>query len=211
MRIAGTTGSQNFLNLVAEDRITCFPWIARVEGRRVTFTDGRAEGFDGIIFGTGYRLNLPFLSRALRDTLEVSDKGLTLAEQTFHPDTPGLAFMGLYGQIGPYLPVLEQQARFLAYSWGGTIPPMSAAQARTACDASRRDRGKDLYQHVQSIRFARLAQCDSESRVDDDLADLLARNAVTAVSFRLVGPDALADAEAQVRADAVRYGRKTIT
>ncbi len=40
VRIAGTTGSQNFLNLVAEDRITCFPWIARVEGRRVTFTDG---------------------------------------------------------------------------------------------------------------------------------------------------------------------------
>ena len=211
VRVAGTTGSQNFLNLVAEDRISCFPWIDRIEGPRVVFTDGRAEDFDGIIFGTGYRLNLPFLSSDLRETLEVGEKGLTLAEQTFHPDTPGLAFMGLYGQIGPYLPVLEQQARFLAYSWGGAIPPLSEGEARAACEASRRNRGGDLYQHVQSIRFARLAHCDPEDRVDAELADLLSRNAVTALSFRLVGPDALAGAEAQIRADAVRYGRKILT
>ena len=210
VRIAGTTGSQNFLNLVAEDRITCYPWPERIEGNKVVFSDGRDAEFDGIIFGTGYHLNLPFLSDELAETLEVSAKSITLADHTFHPELPGLAFMGLWGQIGPYLPPLELQARYLAYTWGGTVPERSAAQLEEALETCRQSVGKDIYQHIQTIRFARLAGCDPEGRVDSDLAQVLADNAVTTVSFRLVGPDPLPDADAQVRADAKRFGRKDL-
>lgn len=210
IRVAGTTGSQNFLNLVAENRVSCFPWITGIEGRNVAFDDGRTAEFDGIVFGTGYDLNLPFLSDELRETLEVDRKGITLAERTFHPQTPGLAFMGLFGQIGPYLPVLELQARFLAYSWGGAIPAMDQTALESACETSRNSRGKDAYQHLQCLNFGRLAGADPEGRVDPELAQILADNAVTAISFRLVGPEALPDAEAQIRNDARRFGRKHI-
>ncbi|UOA16945.1 flavin-containing monooxygenase [Sulfitobacter dubius] len=208
VRRAGTTGSQNFLNLVAEDRIRCHPWIASIEDRTVRFTDGSEDEFDGIIFGTGYRMNLPFLSQALCETLELTDKSITLANHTFHPDAPGLAFMGLWAQIGPYLPALELQARYLAYSWGSVVPAAEDATLRDACARARSERGKDRYRHIQTLRFARLAGCDPEGAVDAPTAAMLAANAVTALSFRLTGPDALPDAAAQLRAETLRYGRK---
>ena len=210
VRVAGTTGSQNFLNLVAEARIACHPWIDQVEGRRVTFTDGTAVDFDGIILGTGYRLSLPFLSDPMRATLEVTGKGLTLAQHSFHPDLPGLAFVGLWGQIGPYLPALEQQARWIAYVWGGTVPVPSDADLRAGLEGCRGTRAQDIFQHIQTIRFARLCGADPEGRVSEDLAELLAETAVTAATCRLVGPDALPHAEAMVRAEARRFGRRDL-
>lgn len=206
IRKAGTTGSQNFLNLVAEDRIRCHPWIAGVDGRRVTFTDGTSADYDAIIFGTGYRLHLPFLSPALAARLEVDRHDLTLAHLTSHPDVPGLGFVGLWSQIGPYLPVLEQQARYLAHLWAGDV----AAPGQGALDAARAARGQDLFQHVMAIRFARLAGADPEGRVSPALARLLAETAVTAMTFRLTGPDALPEAEATIRAEALRFGRPEI-
>lgn len=205
VRIAGTTGSQNFLNLVAEDRIRCHPWIDRIDGQVVQFTDGRQIEVDGIIFGTGYSLNLSYLSDELCKTLELTNKAITLHERTFHPDTPGLAFMGLWGQIGPYLPVLEQQARYLAYAWAGVV---DAGDMAAGLETSRKTARDDVYQHMQTIRFARLAGCDPQGRVDDDLGAVLNANAVTAISCRLVGHEALDGAEAQVRADAARFGLK---
>lgn len=62
LRLAGTVGSHAFPQLVAEARIACRPWLARVGGRRVAFADGTEEDFDGIVLATGYRLHLPFLA-----------------------------------------------------------------------------------------------------------------------------------------------------
>jgi dimethylaniline monooxygenase (N-oxide forming) len=45
-----------------------------------------------------------------------------LYRHTFHPDLPNLAFIGLYVQIGPYFPVLELQARWVAMVWSGIKP-----------------------------------------------------------------------------------------
>jgi len=200
VRIAGTTGSQNFLNLVAEDRISCMPWIESVSGRQVTFVDGRTMPFDGIIFGTGYALNLPFLDADLKTILGVTRSGLNLVENTFHPALPGLAFMGLWCQIGPYLPPLEQQARLLAYVWNGEVPMPPATTLRAA-------NGEDMYQHVQTVRLSRLNGSDPQGRVEDSLQRLLDATAVTAMTCRLAGPDALPDAPAAVLKEAQRFGR----
>ncbi|QUX97658.1 monooxygenase [Marinomonas sp. CT5] len=205
--VAGTTGSQNFLHLIAENRITCKPWIEKVEGRVVHFTDGSQADFDGIIFGTGYTLNLPFLSDELRQQLNVTNKHITLANHTFHPDVPNLAFMGLWGQIGPYLPVLEQQARYLAYSWSGLIP-LDEDTLRTACNDSVNQKGKDLYQHMQTIKFARLNGSDPEGKVPEDVATLIHHHPVTALTFKLVGPDAIPDAYEQLQQESMRFGLK---
>ena len=210
VRVAGTTGSQNFLNLVAEDRITCKPWLSGVAGRTVNFSDGSSRDVDAIIFGTGYRLNLPYLSDAIRATTGLTARSITLANHSFHPDLPGLAFMGLWSQIGPYLPVLEQQARYIAYTWGGAIAAPSDSSLRSDLEACRLRRGADIFQHLQTLHFARLTGCDPVHGIDDDMAETLQNLPVTAVSCRLIGPDPMPDAAAQIHADAARFGRRPI-
>lgn len=200
VRVAGTTGSQNFLNLVAEGRVACQPWIKHVSERAVTFGDERTMEFDGIIFGTGYALNLPFLDVGLRQTLGVTSQGLNLIENTLHPELPGLAFIGLWCQVGPYLPPLEQQARFLAYVWSGETTAPSETRVR-ASD------GEDIYQHVQTVRFSRLNGSDPQGKVSPALQRLLDQTAVTALSCRLAGPDALPDAPEAIIQEARRFGR----
>jgi hypothetical protein len=118
---AGITMSQFFLPLVAEGRIFIKPWIESVEGKTVRFKDGSAEDFDGIVFGTGYDLHLPFLSDDIRRTLDVDDQHIDLHNFTFHPELHGLVFLGMYEQVGPYYPVLELQARWIAYTMSGAV------------------------------------------------------------------------------------------
>jgi dimethylaniline monooxygenase (N-oxide forming) len=143
-------------------------------------------------------------------SLEVGDTSLTLFERTFHPDASDLAFMGLWSQIGPYLPPLKMQAHYLAYTCGGIIEAPDRTTLEAGLDNSRAERGCDIHQHVQTIRFARLAGVDPEGRIDGDLADLMARTAVAGLTFRLVGHDASPDAEAGIRAEARRFGQKNL-
>jgi NADPH-dependent 2,4-dienoyl-CoA reductase/sulfur reductase-like enzyme len=210
LRRAGTVGSHHFPHLVAEDRIACRPWIDRIEGDLATFADGRTEAFDAIVLATGYRPELPFLSGELRDRLGAESGRPVLVHHTFHPAAPNLAFLGLWTQSGAFFTPIEQQARWLAYVWGGVIPMPSESEMRKALEEARAALGGPLFQHLQTIRFSRLCGTDPEGRVDPALADLLAETAVTATTCRLVGPDALPGAEAVVRDEARRFGRRDL-
>ena len=88
----------------------------------MTFADEHAEEFDGIVFGTGFDLHLPFLSDEIRAILDLDAVHLDADRYTFHPDLPGLAFMGMWDQSGGYFVPLELQARWIAYAWGGSVP-----------------------------------------------------------------------------------------
>ena len=107
----------------------------------MTFSDGSAEEFDGIVFGTGFDLNLPFLSDDICAVLDLDAVHMDADRYTFHPDLPGLAFVGMWDQSGGYFVPLELQARWIAYTWGGAISPMSAAAQRSSIDAYRLRRG----------------------------------------------------------------------
>ncbi|MDT5236586.1 MAG: hypothetical protein QOF47_2573, partial [Mycobacterium sp.] len=124
---AGVTLSQHYLPLVAEGLITVRPWIESITDATVTFADGNAEVFDGIVFGTGFDLHLPFLSEDIRAIVDLDTVHLDADRYTFHPDLPGLAFVGLWDQSGGYFVPLELQARWIAYTWGGAIPATSEA------------------------------------------------------------------------------------
>ena len=104
--VADMAQCQHYLGLIAERRILPKPGVRRVEGKHVSFADGSAADVDGIICATGYDLNLPFLSQDLRRSLNIDDTHLDLYEHTFHPDLPGLTFIGQYVQVGPYFPVV---------------------------------------------------------------------------------------------------------
>jgi dimethylaniline monooxygenase (N-oxide forming) len=105
--VAHITLCQNWLAYVAEGRIRCRPAIAGVRGHTVVFADGREEEADAIVMATGYDLSLPFLPEDVRRTLNSDPTGLDLYVHTFHPDLPGLAFIGQYILIGPYAPCVE--------------------------------------------------------------------------------------------------------
>ena len=208
MALAGVTGSQHYLNLVAEDRIDLRPFVARVDGRMVTFADGKEVEADAIIVGTGFDLHLPFLSDEIARTINLHRKGMDLAHFTFHPDLPGLAFAGLWSQLGPYPVVLEQQARWIAYSWGGAIPrPTEVELRRGVEDCVAEDHHADYrQQHEMAIRFGVLSGTDPSKASDPELREILAKSAVTGEMFRIVGTDASPSAEMQLRRAFWTYG-----
>src|SRR5258705_1108235 len=129
---AGVTLSQDYLPLVAEGLITVRPWMESIASQAVTFADGNVEEFDGIVFGTGFDLHLPFLSEDIRATLDMDAVHLDTDRYTFHPDLPGLAFVGMWDQSGGYFVPLELQARWIAYAWGGAVPATTEAGPRGA-------------------------------------------------------------------------------
>lgn len=192
---AGISQSQAFLPCVAEGRIVPKPWITRIEGRIVHFADGSSRAADAILFGTGFRLSMPWLAPEIAAAVQLDAHGMTLAADTFHPELPGLAFLGLYDLVGPYLPVLELQARWIAQAFAGAATA-DAPLARTAT----------LPMHAQALRFARLAGVEPDLSRRPELSRALLFGPLSPASFRLDGPDALPDAPQRVAEAAAAFG-----
>ena len=199
---AGLTQSQNYLALVAEGRIRPRPWIEAIDGRTVHFADGSSDSFDGIVLGTGYRLALPFLSAEIAATLDPDGQGSGLYDHTIHPDLDGLGFVGLYSLIGPYFPVLELQARWLAYLWAGFSPMPSVALMREGLARARRGGPRDIPMHALAVLFAAHAGVEPDPADWPALERALWFGPLSPASFRLTGTDALPEAAARTRAAA---------
>jgi dimethylaniline monooxygenase (N-oxide forming) len=204
---AGITLCQDYVPLLAEGRIEPKPWIRRVDGRAVRFQDDTVAEVDAIIMATGCRLSLPFLDPKIRGILDLDHRHIDLADFTFHPDLDGLAFIGLYPLIGPYFPVLELQARWLAYVWNGLIQA-TREQLADGVVAYREGRGgrQSRLMHVMAVRFARLAGVEPLPAQAPEIARALLFGPLTATSFRLQGPHALAEAAAVVADEAACFG-----
>ncbi|MBX7449320.1 NAD(P)-binding domain-containing protein [Mycolicibacterium sp. 3033] len=207
---AGVTLSQHYLPLVAEGRIDIRPWLQAVSGSGVTFADGSTEHFDAILFGTGFRLDLPFLADEIAMTLGLDDVHLEADRYTFHPDLPGLAFVGMWDQSGGYFVPLELQARWLAYTWSGRTPA-DGAQQQAAVDACRARRGlpQKTRMNIAAIGFARAAGCEPQLDRWPDLRRALLFGPLAPSCFRLDGPDALPDAAEQFAGEAAAFGAIT--
>lgn len=205
---AGITQSQNFLPLVAEGRIRVAPWIDAVDGRGVRFSDGSEGSFDAILFGTGYRLSLPFLAPDLAETLNLDHLAMDLCDHTFHPALDGLAFAGFYDQAGPLLPVLELQARWISYAWAGTVPAPGPEQLAAGVARSRamRAMSRGIPMQVMALTFARNAGVEPDPRRWPDLERALLFGPLAPVSFRLEGPDSLVTAPAETAQAAAAFG-----
>lgn len=205
---AGVTQSQNFLPLVAEGRIRVRPWMEEIVGRTVRFADRTEASFDAILFGTGYRLSLPFLAPEIPAALGLDATHIDLCDHTFHPDLDGLAFVGLYDLVGPFLPVLELQARWIAYSWAGLIPLPSRealADGLTRCRVQR-DAPQSVPMQVLALLFARNAGVEPDLGRWPDLERALLFGPLAPASFRLQGPDSLDNAATLTHIAAASFG-----
>ena len=209
--IAGVTLNQGYLPLVAEGRITVRPWMESIAGSTVTFADGCAEEFDGIVLGTGFDLSIPFLSADIRATLDLDAVHLDADRYTFHPDLPGLAFMGMWDQSGGYFVPLELQARWIAYTWGGAIPAASETNQRLAIDAYRSRRGmpQKAQMNLVALTFARAAGVEPQLDNWPQLRRALLFGPLAPSCFRLEGPDAAPDAPARFVREAATFGAIT--
>jgi len=208
---AGVTLSQDYLPLVAEGLVTVRPWLESIANATVTFADGSVEEFDGIVFGTGFELHLPFLSDDIRATLDIDAVHLDADRYTFHPDLPGLAFVGMWDQTGGYFLPLELQARWIAYTWSGVIPATGEAVQRSAIDVyrSRRGMSQRTRMNLVALTFARAAGVEPNLLNWPKLRRALLFGPLTPSCFRLEGPDALPDAPARVARDAAAFGAIT--
>jgi hypothetical protein len=208
---AGSTLAQQYLPLVAEGRITIRPWMESIDGKTVTFTDGSTEDFDGILFGTGFELNLPFLDDEIRSVVDLDTAHLDADRYTFHPDLPGLAFVGMWDQSGGYFVPLELQARWIAYTWGGVIPEPNEDARRLAIGAYRARRGmpQKSRMNLVALTFARAAGVEPNPDDWPHLRRALLFGPLAPSSFRLQGPDALPDAPSRFVRDAAAFGAIT--
>jgi cation diffusion facilitator CzcD-associated flavoprotein CzcO len=208
---AGVTLAQQYLPLVAEGRITVRPWMISVDRRTVTFADGSAEAFDGILFGTGFQLDLPYLSDEISAILGLDAVHLNADRFTFHPDLPGLAFVGMWDQSGGYFVPLELQARWIAYTWGGVVPQAGEAEQRAAIDAYRARRGlpQKSRMNLVALAFARAAGVEPNPDEWPHLRRALLFGPLAPSCFRLQGPDALPDASIRFVRDAAAFGAIT--
>ncbi|WP_123024310.1 flavin-containing monooxygenase [Mycolicibacterium stellerae] len=208
---AGVTLAQQYLPLVAEGRITVRPWLESVDGKTVTFTDGSTDAFDGILFGTGFELDLPFLDDQIRSVVGLDTVHLDADRYTFHPDLPGLAFVGMWDQSGGYFVPLELQARWVAYTWGGVIPEPGDGELRSAVDAYRARRGTSQKSRMNlvALSFARAAGVEPNPDDWPHLRRALLFGPLAPSCFRLQGPDALPDAPARFARDAAAFGAIT--
>jgi dimethylaniline monooxygenase (N-oxide forming) len=205
---AGVTLNQQYLPLVGEGRITVRPWMESIAEATVTFADGCAEEFDGIVLGTGFNLSLPFLDDDIRAILDLDAAHLDADRYTFHPDLPGLAFIGMWDQSGGYFVPLELQARWIAYTWGGTVPAPSETDQRLAIDRYRANRGlpQKTQMNLAAVTFARAAGVEPRLRNWPHLRRALLFGPLAPSCFRLEGPDALPDAPDRLAREAAAFG-----
>jgi dimethylaniline monooxygenase (N-oxide forming) len=206
--IVGRALSQHFLPLVAEGRIAVKPWINAIQDQAVRFDDESCEEFDAIILGTGFHLNLPFLSPELGNVLDLDAQHADLYKFTFHPDLAGLAFLGLWEQTGPYFPPLELQARWITYAWSGIRPHPTRDQMNAGIADYRSQRAGSQLQsmHLMALLFAREAGVEPNLEDWPELVWELLFGPLSAVSFRLSGPDKLPDAGMRIAAEAQTLG-----
>ncbi len=131
--VAGVSLCQDYLTQVRDGSIVCRPEIASIDGTEVTFTDGSTEVVEAIVCATGYDVDLPYL-RALGPEL-------ALYQRTFHPELPGLGVIGQFLAQGPFLPLLELQARWIVAVWSGeaTLPGEDAMRATIALPPPKLD------------------------------------------------------------------------
>ena len=105
------TLSQELLPFVGHGWIKVKPNVKELKGAEIKFDDGSVEEIDEIIYATGYKTTFPFIDPAL---FKVEDGKVELYRRMLPPGLPGLYLVGLVQPIGPTIPLVEIQARWLA-------------------------------------------------------------------------------------------------
>jgi hypothetical protein len=118
------TLSQELIPFCGHGWIRMKPNVSHLDGSQVLFDDGSSEPVDVIIHATGYKTSFPFLEPGL---FQVKDGKVELYRRMAPPSLPGLYFAGLVQPVGPTIPLVEVQGRWLASVLSGNtkLPPVA--------------------------------------------------------------------------------------
>lgn len=141
------TLSQELIPYCGHGWIKVRPNIARFEGDQVQFEDGSSETVDVIIHATGYNIRFPFLSPSL---FGVQESRVDLYRRLVAPERSGLFFAGLVQPIGPTIPLVEIQGRWLAAVLAGDVRLPSREEMRREIDAHHRQKQR---RYVNAARY----------------------------------------------------------
>ncbi|WP_420409661.1 flavin-containing monooxygenase [Hoeflea sp.] len=133
------TLNTDVLERIRHGMITVRPAISSAEGSKIGFSDGTSGEFDTIIWATGFRLGVPFLSQVCDDWDDVTQVPLYL--RMLPESEPNLYFIGLVQPVGCIWVVADLQARLAAAEISGAWkrpPDIGTRIAR----ALRRDAGR---------------------------------------------------------------------
>jgi hypothetical protein len=186
--VAGISLCQGYLDHIADGRIVCRPQIAAIDGRTVTFVDGATDTVDAIVCATGYELDIPYLDE---DVWARLGPDLALYQRTWHPDLPGFGFIGQFLLQGPYLPLLELQARWIIAVWSGEVALPDAEHMRAAIAQPRPP--VDAHNALAALLADELG-VTPDVLAWPHLAEALLFGPMLPPRYRLAGPGAHADA-----------------
>ncbi|ASM74921.1 MULTISPECIES: flavin-containing monooxygenase [Roseobacteraceae] len=120
------TLSQELLPYIGHGYISVKPNVKELRGDSVAFADGSTEKLDAIIFATGYKITFPFLPETVFDPAQ--EVG-ALYRRMVSLKYPGLIFAGLVQPVGPTIPLVEIQGKWIAaYLSGAMRMPDRAAR-----------------------------------------------------------------------------------
>jgi hypothetical protein len=128
------TLSQELLPMIGHGYIDVKPNVAELRGDRVGFVDGTEAAYDAVIYATGYEVTFPFLDRG------VFDPDLQLGElyrRMVVPAHPGLIHAGLVQPVGPTIPLVEVQGKWIAALVSGAMTLPSRAHMDAEIRAHR--------------------------------------------------------------------------
>ncbi|MDZ7839546.1 MAG: NAD(P)-binding domain-containing protein [Gammaproteobacteria bacterium] len=141
------TLSQELLPYAGHGWITIKPNVQELRGDRVDFVDGTEAPVDSIIYATGYRTTFPFLPAEVFDPETQAGR---LYRRMMPPGRPGLIFAGLVQPIGPTIPLVEVQGKWIAgVLSGGVALPDEADQQREV----DRHRERQRRTYLDSARY----------------------------------------------------------
>jgi thioredoxin reductase len=128
------TVSGRILDRIAHGTITPKPNIAALEGEKVRFSDGSEVHADIVVYCTGYKISFPFFDE---DFLAAPDNHIELFRRVFHPDIPGLYFIGLLQPLGAIMPLAEAQSAWVGDHLRGEYALPEPAELRRDIDADQ--------------------------------------------------------------------------
>jgi dimethylaniline monooxygenase (N-oxide forming) len=147
------TLSQELLPYLGHGWISMKPDVSRLNGKEITFEDGSREIFDAIIYATGYKTTFPFLDKS---TFNSDTDTTNLYRRMVSLKHPGLIFAGLVQPVGPTIPLVEIQGRWLASVLSGDIAlPEPEVQAREVAQHQKyqRETYLDAARYVLEVDF----------------------------------------------------------
>ena len=115
-----TDASAKDVYFIRHGEIRPRPDVARWEGRRVHFTDGRSAEYDAVIACTGFEIAHPFFDPEL---IDYSEGPVPLYLKMIPEQHDDLYFIGLFQPLGCIWPSSALQAKIMARRMAGAWSP----------------------------------------------------------------------------------------